>query len=210
MRRVNQSVTAPLKFRAQIIFHLRPDRAALRMPEHEALSVVFLNRKQIEFAAESSMVTLLSFLTLFQPTVEFSLSEERRAVDALHLRTLSIAFPVSAGQRQKLESFQAIRVRYVRTKTEIDERRTIDVIDADVSPSLLVDQLAFQRFITFIEAAQRFRLRNLIAAIRHVALGDVAHLLFNDGKISFRQSARRNHVIEESVAWILEQRRADA
>src|SRR5436190_6714092 len=125
MRRVNQSVTALRKFRAQIIFHLRPDRAALRMPEHEALSVVFLNRKQIEFAAESSMVTLLSFLTLFQPTVEFSLSEERRAIDALHLRALRIAFPVRAGQRQKLERFQTVRVRNVRTKTEIDERRTV-------------------------------------------------------------------------------------
>src|SRR5437763_2413827 len=139
MRRVNQSITALLKFRAQIIFHLRPDRAALRMPEHEALSVVFLNRKQIKLAAESSMVTLLSFLTLFQPTVEFSLSEERRAVDALHLRTLRIAFPVSAGQRQKLESFQAIRIRHVRAEPEIDERRTVDVIDAEVSASLLVD-----------------------------------------------------------------------
>src|SRR5947208_12162074 len=98
MRRVNQSVAALRKFRAQIIFHLRPDRAALRMPEHEALTVIFLNRKQIEFAAESSMIALLSFLALLQPTVEFSLSEERRAIDALHLRPLRIAFPVRTGQ----------------------------------------------------------------------------------------------------------------
>src|SRR5204863_8342084 len=145
MRRVNQSVIALLKFRAQIVFHLRPDRAALRMPEHEALTVIFLNRKQIEFAAESSMVTLLSFLTLLQPTVEFSLSEERRAIDALHLRALCIAFPVGAGQRQKFERFQTVRVRDVRTKTEIDERRTVDVIDADVSASLLIDQFTLQR-----------------------------------------------------------------
>src|SRR5205085_2254424 len=89
MRRVNQSVTALRKFCAQIVFHLRPDRAARRMPEHQALSVFFLNRKQIEFAAQPPVIALFSFLTLLQPTVEFSLSEERRAIDPLHLRPLS-------------------------------------------------------------------------------------------------------------------------
>src|SRR5205085_1161173 len=64
MRRVNQSVTALLKFRAQIIFHLRPDRAALRMPEHKTLSVVFLNRKQIELAPQTTMIALLGLFAL--------------------------------------------------------------------------------------------------------------------------------------------------
>src|SRR5207249_9531934 len=71
MRRVNQSVTALLKFRAQIVFHLRPDRDALRMPEHEALTVIFLNRKQIEFAAESYMVSLFRLLMMFLTTFAF-------------------------------------------------------------------------------------------------------------------------------------------
>jgi hypothetical protein len=105
------------------------------MPEDQALAVLFLNRKQIELTAETAMIALLSFFALLQPRIELFLREESRAVNALHLRLRSVAFPVSAGERKQLERAQLVRVRHVWTETEIDERRAVDVIDADVSPA---------------------------------------------------------------------------
>src|SRR5688572_28245228 len=98
----------------------------------------------------------------------------------------------------------------MRAKTEVEKRRAVDVIDANGLTGLLVDQLALQRLVALLEDAQRFSFRNLIATIGHVALGDVAHLLFDDGQISFRQSARGNYVVEKSVTWIFKQCRPNS
>src|SRR5215831_19546902 len=128
MRREDETVVPPGEFLAQIIFHLLANNAALGMPEHQTLAVVFLYREQIEFTSQLPMIALLSFFTLLQPPVEFFLGEERRAVDTLHLRTLGIAFPIGAGKRKQFEGFQPIGVRHVRAETKINERRTVDVI----------------------------------------------------------------------------------
>src|SRR5712692_501061 len=204
VRSVNKTVVALDQFFAQVIVHLLADDAALRMPEDQALPVLLLNRKQIEFATQPAMIALLSFFALFQPRLEFLRREERRAVDALHLRSLSVAFPVRTGQRQKLERAQTVRVRHMRPETKINERRTVDVIHADDLPGLFVNQFALQRLFTFGEDAQRLGLRNLVASIRHVALGNVAHLLLDYGKVSFSQRSRRNHVIEKAITWIFQ------
>ena len=98
----------------------------------------------------------------------------------------------------------------MRPETEIDERRAVDVIDADCLAGFFVYEFAFQRLIAFVKDAQRFRFRDLVAAIRHVALGDIAHLLFDQRKIGFGQSSRRNYVIEKSVARIIQQRRPNS
>src|SRR2546425_6535570 len=155
------------------------------------------------------MIALLSLFTLLEPPVQFLLREKSSSIDALHLRPFSITLPVGAGERKQLESFQAIRIRHMRPKTEIDERRTVNVIDAHRFAGFLVDQLALQRLITVIEDAQRFSLGNLIAAIRHVPLGNVAHLLLNYGKVSLSQSPGGNHVVEKPVARNVQQRWAD-
>src|SRR6478736_4019201 len=115
------------------------------MPEDQTLAVVFLNREQIEFAAEAAMITFLGFFALLQPRVEFFLREESRAVDALHLRLRRVAFPVSARERKKFEGAQLVRTRNVRAETEVDERRAVDIVDADDLACFLVDQFALQR-----------------------------------------------------------------
>src|SRR5438128_757799 len=104
------------------------------------------------------MIALLSFLALLEPRVQFLRCEERGAIDALHLRPLGVAFPISTGQRQKLERAQAVRVRHVRPKTEINEWRTVDVINADYSAGFFVDQFALQWLFTFGKDAHRLGL----------------------------------------------------
>ena len=155
------------------------------------------------------MIALLSFFALLEPRFQFFLREKSSAIDALHLRPFSIALPIGAGERKQLKSFQAICIRHMRAEAEIEEWRAVNVIDADTFACFLIDQFTLQRFVALIENAQRFRLWNFITAIRHVALGNVAHLLFNDGKVGFCQSTRRNHVIEKSVARVVQQRWAN-
>src|SRR5947207_1253783 len=58
----DQTIPALLELFAQIVFHLLANRTALRVPHHEALPVLVLNRKQIQFAAQPPMIALLGFL----------------------------------------------------------------------------------------------------------------------------------------------------
>src|ERR1051326_4806300 len=66
---VHHAIIAPHEFFAQVIFHLLTNNAALRMPKDQSLAVVFLNRKQIEFAPEFAMIALLSFFALSDPRI---------------------------------------------------------------------------------------------------------------------------------------------
>src|ERR1041385_5169431 len=149
VRREDESISAQQQLLAQVVFHLLANRAALRVPEDETLTVFFLNREQIELATQPSMISLLCLFALLQPRVELFLREERRAVDALHLRLRGVAFPVSAGERKQLERAQLVRVRNVWTETEVDKGRAVDVIDAHLLTSLFVDQLTLQRLFAF-------------------------------------------------------------
>src|SRR5437660_2703831 len=210
VRRVDKAIVPSNQLFAQIILHLLPNDAALRMPEDQSLAILFLNRKQIEFAPETPMIAFLGFFTLLQPPIQFFLREESRAVDALHLRPFGVAFPISARQRQQLERAQAIRVWHVRSKTEIDEWRTIDVINADRFAGLLVDQLTLQGFVAFSKDAQCFRFGDLVTAVRHVPFCDVAHLLFYHRKIAFGQRSQRDDIIKKSVTRIVKQCRPNS
>ena len=85
VRREDLPVTSQQQLLAQVVFHLLADRAAFRVPEDQTLTVLFLNRKQIQLAAQTTMIALLSFFTLLEPCIELFLRKESRAVDALHL-----------------------------------------------------------------------------------------------------------------------------
>src|SRR5207302_3914987 len=99
---------------------------------------------------------------------------------------------------------------HVRSKTEIDEWRTIDVIDADRFAGLLVDQFTLQGFVALSKDAQCLFFGNLVTAIRHVSFRDVAHLFFDHRKISFGQRSRRDYIVEKSVTLIVKQCRSDS
>src|SRR6185369_5918095 len=99
VRREDEAVTAQQKLLAQVVFHLLANRAAFRVPEDQTLAIVFLNRKQVQLAAQTTMIALLSLFTLLEPCIELFLREESRAVDTLHLLLRRVAFPVSARER---------------------------------------------------------------------------------------------------------------
>ena len=72
---------------------------ALGMPEDQPRAGHLLDAEQIKLLAQHAMVALRR---LFQPRevrVQILLREKRRPIDALQLRILLIAQPVSAGKR---------------------------------------------------------------------------------------------------------------
>ena len=75
------------------------------MPEDQARSGEFLNRKQVELFAEHAMVALLRFFDAGEVGVEIFLGEEGSAIDALQLRILFVSQPVGAGDVEQLEGF---------------------------------------------------------------------------------------------------------
>ncbi len=73
VRRTDERVAAAQVLFPHPILHLFADDAALRMPEDQARSGEFLNRKQIELFAEHAMVALLGFFDAVQVGVEIFL-----------------------------------------------------------------------------------------------------------------------------------------
>src|SRR5205085_3797215 len=132
------------------------------------------------------------------------------AVDALHLRSLRVAHPVRARKREQLERLQAVRVRHVGAEAEVYERLAVNVVDAHALARLVLYKLALQRLVAPLENFERLRLRNLVATIRAVSLCEGSHAPLGDGQVFFGDRARRDHVVEESVARVVQERRADA
>src|SRR5437867_270733 len=127
------------------------------MPKDQTLTVFVRDRKQIKLAAQPPVIALLSFFSLLKPCIELGLCGERDTINTLHLLALGVAFPIRAGQSKKLECLQLAGVRHMRAETKIDERRIVDIINAGGSLDLFVDQLAFQRFVAFLEDVDDLR-----------------------------------------------------
>src|SRR5258708_5931339 len=83
VRRKHQPISALHELVAQIVLHLLANHTALRVPKNQTLSVLLLNRKQIQLAAQPTMIAPLGFLALLNPRLEFLWREESRAIDAL-------------------------------------------------------------------------------------------------------------------------------
>src|SRR6266853_5288222 len=75
VRRYDERIAAVQVLFAHPVFHLLADDAALRMPEDQAGSGEFLNRKQVELLPQHAMVALFSFLDAGKVGVEILLRE---------------------------------------------------------------------------------------------------------------------------------------
>src|SRR2546427_3799084 len=67
------------------------------------------------------MVALFRFLEHREVIIELLFRFERRAVNALELRILLVAFVISASHSRELERADVSRAHYVRAGAEIDE-----------------------------------------------------------------------------------------
>ncbi len=131
-------------------------RAALGMEEDQSGTGELLDAEQIQLLAELAMIALLGFFQALQVCVLILLAEERRAVDALQLGIVLVAFPISAGDREQLERFESRGGRHVRTAAKIDEVRTERVLGENVVGAFL-DQLVLHPVVgVFLRGRRSF------------------------------------------------------
>ncbi len=121
VRRVDELVAAAEALVAHPVFHDLADDGALGVPEDEAGAGELLNAEEVELLAEDAMVAARGFFEAREVGVEILLREEGGAVDALELRILLVAEPVSAGEACDFEGFDAAGGGHVRTTAEVDE-----------------------------------------------------------------------------------------
>ena len=104
------------------------------MPEDEACAGELLNAEEVELLAQDAMVAARGFFEAGEVGIEIFLGEEGGAVDALELRILLVAEPVSAGEAGYFESLDAAGGGDVRAATEVDELAV--AIEADLVAGL--------------------------------------------------------------------------
>src|SRR5579862_9129284 len=104
-------------------------RPALRMPEHAAHRL-FPEMKEVEFAAEPTVVAPLGFFEPIEIGVEILLGCPSRAIDPLQLGVSRVAAPIGAGHIHQLEGLpETAGRRQMRTDAQIDKIAL--AIDAD-------------------------------------------------------------------------------
>ena len=121
VRRVDKLVAAAEALVAHPVFHDLADDGALGVPEDEACAGELLNAEEVELLAQDAMVAARGFFKAGEVGVQIFLGEEGGAVDALELRILLVAEPVSAGEAGDFEGFDAAGGGDVRAATEVDE-----------------------------------------------------------------------------------------
>ena len=134
VRRVDELVAAAEALVAHPVFHDLADDGALGMPEDEAGAGELLNAEEVELLAQDAMVAARGFFKAGEVGVEIFLREEGGAVDALELRILLVAEPVSAGEAGDFEGLDAAGGGHVRAAAEVDEVAV--AIEADLVAGL--------------------------------------------------------------------------
>ena len=168
------------------------------MPEHHA-GAFLLEVKQIELAAELAMVALLGFLDLLQVCVEVFLLRKRRAVDARQHRIVGIAAPIGARDLHQLE-----RIADLAGRTHMRAAAQIEPVTLEVDLDRLVagngvDQFDLEGLALVAEHLLCLLARPDFFRERLIARDDLAHLLFDGGKIFRRERLVAKEVVIKAV-----------
>src|SRR5947209_17238594 len=91
--------------------------------------------KELEFAPEFAMITLLCLFQAPHVLIQLLLREPSRPINALQHRATLIATPVGPGYTHEFEGSNLARILYVRPTTQVQEVALL--IDAD----LLIGQI---------------------------------------------------------------------
>ena len=97
------------------------DRSAARQPHRQTGADVIVQDKDLQLAAKFAVVALFRFLEHREIFIEFLFRFEGRAVNALELRILFVAFVVGARHAGELERADVSGAHDVRAGAKIDE-----------------------------------------------------------------------------------------
>src|SRR5204862_7443418 len=179
------------------VFNHAVEGPALRVPE-DAADRLFLQMKQVEFAAELAMVAALGFLEPEQVLVEFLLVRPGGAVDALQLRVPGIAAPIGAGHIHQLEGLpEPPGRRQMRPDAQIDEIAL--AIEADfLTRRDLADIFGFVPLADAVEKGDGLVALPDLASDPLVAADDLPHPLFDASQVFRRERLGAGNVVVEA------------
>jgi hypothetical protein len=168
------------------------------MPEDEAGAGEVLNAEEIELFAQDAMVAARGFFEAGEVIVEIFFREERRAVDALQLRILLVAEPVSAGEADDLEGFDAAGRGHMRAAAEVDEVAVAIEADLGAGRGELGDEVGLHEVAVFFKFGEGLLTRLVFADERLVARDDLGHFGFDGGEVFRREGLLAVEVVEEA------------
>ena len=143
------------------------------------------------------MIAFLRLLDLFQVGVEILLREEGGAVETLQLFAVGIVLPVSAGNRQQLESTHFAGVRNVRSAAEVDELPL--TIKTEARMTEIVDVLDLVLLTQILNERAGLAERLLEALEPLGLLDDLRHLSLDSRKVLLANRSRRVDVVVKAV-----------
>src|SRR5207253_2302828 len=132
-------------------------------PHWQTWTDVVVQNKNLQFAPELAMVALFRFLDHREVFIEFLFRFEGRAVNALELRILFVAFVIRAGDAGKPEGADVSGTHHVRAGAEIDEiavaierdffvrRNVFDDVDLKFARLLSIAQRGEAAFLAELE-----------------------------------------------------------
>ncbi len=155
---VHELVSPSLQLLSQEFLSQGPHLGAARMPENDSWSHRILNREQVQFPSQPSMVAPARLLLRDQKILEFRFSEKGGPVNSLQLLPLLVTLPVGTRNRQKLEDLKLISTDHVGTGTKIHKLPQF-VLRQDFSPPLF-DQFCLQFLPARAEETDGLLVRN--------------------------------------------------
>src|SRR5829696_5970861 len=172
------------------------DHRPLRMPEDETGADLLVHREEIELAPETAMIAALGLFQSRQMSIQLLLSRPGRAVDALQHRSLLVATPVGASDREEFEGPNLTGAGHMWTTAKI-EKRALLVRRDDFALGKTLDQLDLVRVVA--EDAECFLARHHLAHERFRFLAVGRHAALDLRKVVRRQWSRQIKVIVEAV-----------
>src|ERR1700680_1134959 len=144
------------------------------------------------------MVALLGFLLLVQKVVEVFLREKRSPINALQLRILLIAKPISAGDAEQFERLDFSSRRKMRSAAEVGE--LAGAIDGNLFIGLgeLLDEMTLHEVAFFFKLLKALLAGQKFPRVGNILLHHLLHLLFDLLQIFRSKRSRAIEVVEES------------
>src|SRR5580698_7423086 len=167
------------------------------MPEDQTRSGQLLDGKQIKLLSQHAVVAFFRFFLFVQEVVEIFLREKRSSVNALQLRILFIAEPVSAGDAQQLESFNLPGRRDVRAAAEVGELASAINRNLFIGLGELLDEMTLHEVAFFFEFLQSLVARQKFARIGNVLLHKLLHLLLDLFQVFWSERSRTIEVVKK-------------
>ena len=157
MGRIDDVVSGSQVFLPPEVLNQGSHAAALRVPVDESGAKLLVEREEVQFAAQASVVAAMGLFDPLEVLFQLFFCVEEGSVDALEHRVMLVAAPVGAGNAHQLEIGDFACTLDVWPLAQVDEFALL--IEAYLLVRNLVNQLEFVGLV--LEALSRLIFRDL-------------------------------------------------